>query len=411
MGYKLNNESSMSYEDVKIIEELIERKIILTERLIRKIGISKESLLYRIQKINSSLLHNEDDKIEIYDDKFLYLRIEETSKLTQETQKIKRTSKELRKETILIQLLFTDEILNLNELTSFFSVVRNTVKSDVDEVFADNNINKFDYEQSNSKIQYINKKIPDHKKIKEKLVEKYIFSYINGTEDMYIRRIVNLLNEELKIFHKSYLNMAIRHTLEETYNELSYYDYNKLMTKIVLMISSKKGKEKRRGLEIRESHLMDEINVAHQLKKIEKKEEVFFTSKEKNEIMRFISKANIGLVDSGSAEYQVSDDLIDYNTRKDTLNNVLFIKDVGDKDFENILLRIMQKYNIKNFNVMSFLEYFNSKIFGNIDCIIFITENDDFNDIGKNSAVKILINLKNYENDIQALEVIKKIKG
>ncbi len=51
MGYKLNNESSMSYEDVKIIEELIERKIILTERLMRKIGISKESLLYRIQKI------------------------------------------------------------------------------------------------------------------------------------------------------------------------------------------------------------------------------------------------------------------------------------------------------------------------------------------------------------------------
>ena len=228
---------------------------------------------------------------------------------------------------------------------------------------------------------------------------------------MYIRRIVNLLNEELKIFHKSYLNMAVRHTLEETYNKLSYYDYNKLMTKIVLMISSKKGKEKRRGLEIRESHLMDETNVAHQLKKIEKKEEVFFTSREKNEIMRFISKANIGLVDSGSAEYQVSDDLIDYNTRKDTLNNVLFIKDAGDKDFENILLRIMQKYNIKNFNVMSFLEYFNSKIFGNIDCIIFITENDDFNDIGKNSAVKILINLKNYENDIQALEVIKKIKG
>ena len=102
---------------------------------------------------------------------------------------------------------------------------------------------------------------------------------------------------------------------------------------------------------------------------------------------------------------------IDYNTGKDTLNNVLFIRDVRDKDFENILLKIMQKYNIKNFNVMSFLEYFNSKIFGNIDCIIFITENDDFNDIGKNSAVKILINLKNYENDIQALEVIKKIKG
>ena len=59
LGYKLNKESSMSYEDVKIIEELIERKIILTERLMRKIGISKESLLYRIQKINSSLLHNE----------------------------------------------------------------------------------------------------------------------------------------------------------------------------------------------------------------------------------------------------------------------------------------------------------------------------------------------------------------
>ena len=60
-------------------------------------------------------------------------------------------------------------------------------------------------------------------------MEKYIFSYINGTEDMYIRRIVNLLNEELKIFHKSYLNMAVRHTIEETYNELRYYDYNKLM--------------------------------------------------------------------------------------------------------------------------------------------------------------------------------------
>ena len=35
MGYKLNNESSMSYEDVKIIEELIERKIILTNYLIQ----------------------------------------------------------------------------------------------------------------------------------------------------------------------------------------------------------------------------------------------------------------------------------------------------------------------------------------------------------------------------------------
>ena len=88
----------------------------------------------------------------------------------------------------------TDEILNLNELTSYFSVVRNTVKSDVDEVFADININKFDYGKCKSKIQYINKKITENKKIKEKLMEKYIFSYINWTEDMYIRRIVNLLN-------------------------------------------------------------------------------------------------------------------------------------------------------------------------------------------------------------------------
>ena len=43
--------------------------------------------------------------------------------------------------------------------------------------------------------------------------------------------------------------------------------------------------------------------------------------------------------------------------------------------------------------------------------LFLLLKNDDFNDIGKNSAVKILINLKNYENDIQALEVIKKIKG
>ena len=153
------------------------------------------------------------------------------------------------------------------------------------------------------------------------------------------------------------------------------------------------------------------LTLKNKIKKIKKKEEVFFTSREKNEIMRFISKANIGLVDSGSAEYQVLDVLIVFIFGLEILNNVLFISDVRDKDFENILLKIMQKYNINIFNFMSFLEYFNSKIFGNIDCIIFITENDDFNDIGKNSAVKILINLKNYENDIQALEVIKKIKG
>ena len=228
---------------------------------------------------------------------------------------------------------------------------------------------------------------------------------------MYTKYIVNSMNESLKIYNKNYLNMIITHMIEEQYSELRYSDYSKLIVMIILMISNKKGSIKKRGLEIRENYLKYEKNVAHQLKKIEDEEEVFFTAKEKNEIIRFISKSRIGIVDSGSIEYQVSDTLVEYYTEENTIENVLFIKDVGEEDFENVLIKVTERYKIKNHMIMSFLEYSKVKIFGNISCAIFVTESDSLCDAVSIDTIKILINLKNYENDIQALEVIKKIQG
>ena len=294
---------------------------------------------------------------------------------------------------------------------SFLSTSRNTLKSDIREIFAENNINEFDYYQSNNKLEYIRKRIRNYNDIRRDLLNKYIYYFINGTDDMYTKYIVNSMNESLKIYNKNYLNMIITHMIEEQYSELRYSDYSKLIVMIILMISNKKGSIKKRGLEIRENYLKYEKNVAHQLKKIEDEEEVFFTAKEKNEIIRFISKSRIGIVDSGSIEYQVSDTLVEYYTEENTIENVLFIKDVGEEDFENVLIKVTERYKIKNHMIMSFLEYSKVKIFGNISCAIFVTESDSLYDVVSIDTIKILINLKNYENDIQALEVIKKIQG
>ena len=405
------DKNSLSCEDVEILEELIDKKVSFIKNISKKLEISEKSLFYHIKKINSNLLSKEGNKIELYNDELLYLKNFKLLEIEEELRKLKKPSKRLRKQIIIVKLIFSNEVINLTKMMSFLSTSRNTLKSDIREIFAENNINEFDYYQSNNKLEYIRKRIRNYNDIRRDLLNKYIYYFINGTDDMYTKYIVNSMNESLKIYNKNYLNMIITHMIEEQYSELRYSDYSKLIVMIILMISNKKGSIKKRGLEIRENYLKYEKNVAHQLKKIEDEEEVFFTAKEKNEIIRFISKSRIGIVDSGSIEYQVSDTLVEYYTEENTIENVLFIKDVGEEDFENVLIKVTERYKIKNHMIMSFLEYSKVKIFGNINCAIFITESDSLYDVVSIDTIKILINLKNYENDIQALEVIKKIQG
>ena len=405
------DENSLSCEDIEILEELIDKKISFVKNISKKLEISEKSLFYHIKKINSNLLSKEGNKIELYNDKLLYLKNFKLIEIEEELRKLKKPSKRLRKQIIIVKIIFSNEVINLTKMMSFLSTSRNTLKSDIREIFAENNINEFDYYQSNNKLEYIRKRIRNYNDIRRDLLNKYIYYFINGTDDMYTKYIVNSMNESLKIYNKNYLNMIITHMIEEQYSELRYSDYSKLIVMIILMISNKKGSIKKRGLEIRENYLKYEKNVAHQLKKIEDEEEVFFTAKEKNEIIRFISKSRIGIVDSGSIEYQVSDTLVEYYTEENTIENVLFIKDVGEEDFENVLIKVTERYKIKNHMIMSFLEYSKVKIFGNISCAIFVTESDSLYDVVSIDTIKILINLKNYENDIQALEIIKKIQG
>ncbi len=405
------DENSLSCEDIEILEELIDKKISFVKNISKKLEISEKSLFYHIKKINSNLLSKEGNKIELYNDKLLYLKNFKLIEIEEELRKLKKPSKRLRKQIIIVKIIFSNEVINLTKMMSFLSTSRNTLKSDIREIFAENNINEFDYYQSDNKLEYIRKRIRNYNDIRRDLLNKYIYYFINGTDDMYTKYIVNSMNESLKIYNKNYLNMIITHMIEEQYSELRYSDYSKLIVMIILMISNKKGSIKKRGLEIRENYLKYEKNVAHQLKKIEDEEEVFFTAKEKNEIIRFISKSRIGIVDSGSIEYQVSDTLVEYYTEENTIENVLFIKDVGEEDFENVLIKVTERYKIKNHMIMSFLEYSKVKIFGNISCAIFVTESDSLYDVVSIDTIKILINLKNYENDIQALEVIKKIQG
>ncbi len=405
------DENSLSCEDIEILEELIDKKISFVKNISKKLEISEKSLFYHIKKINSNLLSKEGNKIELYNDKLLYLKNFKLIEIEEELRKLKKPSKRLRKQIIIVKIIFSNEVINLTKMMSFLSTSRNTLKSDIREIFAENNINEFDYYQSDNKLEYIRKRIRNYNDIRRDLLNKYIYYFINGTDDMYTKYIVNSMNESLKIYNKNYLNMIITHMIEEQYSELRYSDYSKLIVMIILMISNKKGSIKKRGLEIRENYLKYEKNVAHQLKKIEDEEEVFFTAKEKNEIIRFISKSRIGIVDSGSIEYQVSDTLVEYYTEENTIENVLFIKDVGEEDFENVLIKVTERYKIKNHMIMSFLEYSKVKIFGNISCAIFVTESDSLYDVVSIDTIKILINLKNYENDIQALKVIKKIQG
>lgn len=405
------DENSLSCEDIEILEELIDKKISFVKNISKKLEISEKSLFYHIKKINSNLLSKEGNKIELYNDKLLYLKNFKLLEIEEELRKLKKPSKRLRKQIIIVKIIFSNEVINLTKMMSFLSTSRNTLKSDIREIFAENNINEFDYYQSDNKLEYIRKRIRNYNDIRRDLLNKYIYYFINGTDDMYTKYIVNSMNESLKIYNKNYLNMIITHMIEEQYSELRYSDYSKLIVMIILMISNKKGSIKKRGLEIRENYLKYEKNVAHQLKKIEDEEEVFFTAKEKNEIIRFISKSRIGIVDSGSIEYQVSDTLVEYYTEENTIENVLFIKDVGEEDFENVLIKVTERYKIKNHMIMSFLEYSKVKIFGNISCAIFVTESDSLYDVVSIDTIKILINLKNYENDIQALKVIKKIQG
>ena len=185
------DENSLSCEDIEILEELIDKKISFVKNISKKLEISEKSLFYHIKKINSNLLSKEGNKIELYNDKLLYLKNLKLLEIEEELRKLKKPSKRLRKQIIIVKIIFSNEVINLTKMMSFLSTSRNTLKSDIREIFAENNINEFDYYQSDNKLEYIRKRIRNYNDIRRDLLNKYIYYFINGTDDMYTKYIVN----------------------------------------------------------------------------------------------------------------------------------------------------------------------------------------------------------------------------
>lgn len=211
---------------INILMTLIEEKSSTVKELAKKYNITERSIRYDIDNINYYLYKNGLKEIEKKSKGIL--------KFDEDKEKTKRLieilnrrfynfSQHERKEYIKSFILFTDDIINLHEISEILSVSLSTVKLDFKEV-------KLFLKENGMSLKYLSKlglKLEGDEERIRKAQLKMLVEYLDISKDKFISKIkkdevlgYKLIRDELKLYFEDYPLRNIRIFIKRVENEL-----------------------------------------------------------------------------------------------------------------------------------------------------------------------------------------------